>query len=133
MCIQQLVKTFHITEDLRLIPYFGLGVASVSENCHLACPLTRSYMRKNIKILTYSVFLRFQEFLDTSVTSLTVTFWPPHSLGLGKVAVGNSFVWILSILMCIQTFTKKHMLEELRRLIFILSLFKMWHFGNGIG
>ena len=41
MC-NQFIKLFHIVEDLRLFPYIGLGVASVSENWHFANPLARS-------------------------------------------------------------------------------------------
>ena len=48
--------------------------------------------------------------------SLTVTFWPRHCLSQGKVAFGNSFIWILSILMHIQNLIKiSHMVEDLRR------------------
>ena len=44
----------------------------------------------------------------------TNTFWPVHCLGQGKVAFGNSFVWV-SILMCIQNFIKiSHMFENLQ-------------------
>ena len=59
------------------------------------------------------VFLSFQ----VMGILLTVTFWPQHCLGQGKVAFGNSFVWILSILMCIQMFIViTHMVEDLQRL-----------------
>ena len=45
-----------------------------------------------------------------------IIFWLRLCLGQGKVAFGNSFVWILSILMCIQNFIKiSHMVEDLRR------------------
>ena len=42
MCIQHFIKIFHIVEELRLLPYFGLGVASVGENWHLASPKAKS-------------------------------------------------------------------------------------------
>ena len=50
--------------------------------------------RKVIKVL-----LMFKELW---VVLLTVTFWPGHCLGQGKMPFGNSFVWIVSILMRIQ-------------------------------
>ena len=54
---------------------------------------------------------------------LAVTFWPGHCLGQGKMAFGNSFVWILSISMRTHTKKKKeknikmsHMVDDLRPL-----------------
>ena len=60
-------------------------------------------MRKIIK-----VFLSCKQF--------AVTLWPRHCLGQGKVEFGNSFIWILSILMCMQSFNNiYHMIEDKRR------------------
>ena len=48
---------------------------------------------------------------------LAVIFWPRPCLGQEKVAFGNLFVWILSILICAQNSIKiSHMAEDLRGL-----------------
>ena len=45
--------------------------------------------------------------------SFAVTFWPVHFLGQGKLAFGNFFVWIVSVLMRIQKIIKMtHIVEK---------------------
>ena len=64
-----------------------------------------------------------------------------HYLSQGKVAFGNSFVWILSISRCVQNLIKiSHMVEDLRRVsyfhIFTFLLFfvvvVLPYFGFGV-
>ena len=47
MCIQQLIKIFHIVEDLWLFPYFGLCLPWISENWHLADLVSINLCAKN--------------------------------------------------------------------------------------
>ena len=82
----------------------GLRVAPVSENWHLTVGIS-------LCVINYHS-LRFQELW---VFSLTGTRWSLHWLHQGKVAFGNSFVWVLLVLICTQTFIKiSHMVEDLR-------------------
>ena len=54
------------------------------------------------------------------VVRLTVTFWPGHCLGQGKVTIGNSLVWIVSILMRVQNIIKMSHMLDLRRLSYFI-------------
>ena len=80
------------------------GVASVRENWYLASALARSFLQKYQSIPKVSRVMGI----------FAVTFWPRQFLGQRKVSFGNSFVWILSTLMCIQNFIKiSHMVDDL--------------------
>ena len=65
---------------------------------------------------------------------LAVTCWPWQCLGQGKVALSNFFFWILSILMCIQSFIKmSHMVEDLQQFpYFYMFLTLPWSKKSGI-
>ena len=64
---------------------------SVSKNCHLASPLTRSCQYQSVCEKLSKYFYR----------SVAIALWLRHCLGQGK---WHSFVWILSILMDVKFF-----------------------------
>ena len=118
MCIQHFIKIFHIVEDLWLFPYFGLGTASVSK--------TGIWQSHWLDLVGINQLAKYYQSIPkvSGVMGIlpTVTFWPWHCLGQGKVAFGKSFVWIFSILMRIKKKIKiAHMVEDLRRLPYFHS------------
>ena len=110
---------------------------SISMFWHLATSGARSYRYQFVcEILPkffffffffFSLFFFFLiNFQDSWVFSLVVTFWLRHCLGQGKVTFGKSFVWILSILMCIKKIIKIFsMIEDLRQFRY-LHIFLLW-------
>ena len=97
------IKLFHI---VKIYGYFHILASALSRSVETGI-LQAHWQdlvginlcaKKNIK-----VFVRFQELW---IFSLTVTFWPRYCLGQWKVPFGDSFVWILSTLICIQNYIK---------------------------
>ena len=113
-CVYILLKySIQVLLDLQLFLHFGLGVASVSENWHLASPFARTCPYQSVCEKNIKAFLKFQELLGIFAKCHICL---RHCLGKGKVAFGNCLVWILSIIICIQNFIKlSHTVEDLRR------------------
>ena len=122
MYIQHSIKIFLLVEDLRLFPYFGFGVASVSKNLHLASqgldlvgvnPCAKNYQ----SISTVSRAMCIFAYCHILASAL-----PPSRKR--KSGIWRFLPWTLSVLMCTQSFNKiSQKVEDLWGFLVVFFLF----------
>ena len=99
--------------EFHIFTFFLLQCSLVKEKWHLACPFRLDLVSIHLCAKNYQSIPKVSK-----VTGIfTVTFWYWHCLCQGKVAFGNSFVWFLSLFICLRNSIKiSHMVEAQRQL-----------------
>ena len=109
--------------EFHIFTFFLLQCSLVKEKWHLACPFRLDFVSINLCAKNYQSIPKVSK-----VTGIfTVTFWPWHCLCQGKVAFGNSFVWFLSLFICLRNSIKNIPYGWSTAATPIFSHFLLWH------